>query len=201
MSARVLWVLPLAFLLASCGPPVSVHPLEDPKTAPLDKALNGVWYRSYREGEKKDSPRGLRFAPREEGGWLLVPMKDEAGWNEKEACTVFTTIVGCDRYLNMRVPQKKGKKEIRYVFCKYSLSLDGSFMLALMAEKPVARAIEEERLQGKVERNQKGELKSVLIPDSSDKIRAYIEEEDPEKLFRVIGTFKRTGKVKAEEQF
>jgi len=43
VNYRALWVLPVTFLMASCGPPTSIHPLGDLKTAPADKVLLGQW--------------------------------------------------------------------------------------------------------------------------------------------------------------
>lgn len=199
MNSRALWILPLMFLLASCGPPVSVQPLGDAKAAPVDKALAGEWRRCAKGDGDMEGPLGLRFTPQEKGPWLLAPMKDDGTWNDEESLPAFTTLIGCDRYLNLCTKDDE-KKEIRYVFGKYSLSLDGTFMLALMTEEPVAKAIDEKRLQGKVDRNDKGEIKSVLITDSAENIRACIEKEDPRALFQIIGTYKRPG-PKTEEKF
>lgn len=198
MKSRMFCVLSLAFLLSSCGPPASVIPLGELKTAPFDKVLEGGWDGFARNEDDAVPFSGLRFTRTGDGSWQVLCKGKDGRWDEAKAFLAHTTIIGCDRYLNVRA---KNAKEVRYFFCKYSLSLDGTFMLALMAEKPVAKAIDGKRLQGKVERNEKGEIKSVLITDSAENIRALIEAEDPQELFGTIGTLRRARPQEAEREF
>ncbi len=192
MNHRMLCLVPLVFLLASCVPlALSDKPVGDPKTAPVDRALEGEWvcFAPGKDGEMLF--RGLRFTRKEAGLWHLQ-VKKKDGWGD-ETVPVFTTIIGCDRYLNV------GDAKQRYLIWKYSLSLDGTLMLTLMQEESVAKAIGEKRLQGKVARSAEGTISDVRITDSPENIRAYIEKEDPKKLFAIFGSFRKTGKQAADK--
>ena len=181
MSYRALCLLPLVLLLASCIRLPFARPLGDLKTAPIDKGLEGEWIcLAPKKGEEK--PVDLRFTLKEGGRWHLQ-FKGKGGWDTP--VPVFTTIVVCDRYLNI------GEPAVGYVVWKYSLSLDGTLMLAAMRDEHVATAIEKKRLKGKVVRYPDGGLASFQVTDSVENIRAFIEKEDPEKLFGTIHSFRK----------
>jgi len=188
MKLRILLVLPFAFLLASCGPPTSLHPLSDPKSSPVDKALAGEWERFTPVKGDSTPPPGFRFTTREDGLWDMIGQETDGTWDEDEALPAFTTIIRCDRFLTVRIEEQDA---VQHFFLKYSLSLDGTLMLAEMAKEPVAKAIDEKRLKGKVGRNKKGEVTAVAITDSMENIRAYIEKEDPKKLFILLGSYRK----------
>jgi hypothetical protein len=179
----MLCLVPLVFLLASCVklPHFFPRPLGDPESAPIDKALEGEWI-CFAPKKDARTTAGLRFL-RKEGNLLHLHTREKDGW--RECLPVFTTIIGCDRYLNM------GKPEVGYMVFKYSLSLDGILMMAAIRDEHLATAIEEKRLKGKVVRNPEGEVTSFQVTDSVENIRAFIDKEDPKKLFGAIASFRK----------
>lgn len=189
MNGRILFLLPLPFLLVACGPPSFEHALCDAKDAPLDPGLQGEWVRTPRNQEDgADRFVRLKFT-KGEGNQYVLRWMERDQWEEK-GLIVFTALVGCDRYLNIQSEQDD-QKQVRYLIGKYSLSLDGTLMLALLQERPVAEAIDAGQLKGTVKRNKNHEIEDVLVSDTAENVRAFLEKTSPEKLLGDLLVFRR----------
>jgi hypothetical protein len=189
------------FLLISCGPPESEHPLGDPKTAKSDPSLEGVWKGQMVDGNvvylhicavsnsemdlvlvvsgksKKDGVAtiGFRFFPVEINGKHYLNLREK------------TPVSFLQRYNEDKVSKS-------YLFAKYELSPDGQLSLWSMSASSVAQTTENGDLRGRVQRGKvrltedpKNEgldvIARVELTDETPKLAQFVQTANHDTLF------------------
>lgn len=176
-------VLALLLSLSGCLP-VSVNPLSSPEEATTDSRLPGVWY-----GKSGDDTIFLHFVAGQGAQMQAVEVDHEkTGKAHTTLYNVFISTIGDCRYMNIR----EGKGEEKpYYFARYKISTSGSLNVWLMSEKSAAKAINADKIAGKVVKRSSGDL-DVKITDTTKSLAAFVRKCDPELVFdQKFGTFKK----------
>jgi hypothetical protein len=145
---RPVAALAACLVLAGC-PYSSEHPLGDPATAVLDKALVGAWVTTDPETRETSTVTFLPFNDHE-----LVGVGAEGGSSPGSIMTfrLFVTVIDGQRFLNICEIREDGAQE--WYFARYSASADSlSLRLvddALVGPSPLTTSAE---LQDFVRRN------------------------------------------------
>lgn len=186
-SAFVLLWVGVLLGLAGCLP-VSQNPLSSPEEAVADSRLAGVWY-----GRSGEDTIFLHFVSGKDARMDVVEVDHEKnGEAHTNLYTMFPSVIGGRRYMNIR--EKKGAEK-RYYLARYQLSGNGALTIWMMSEKPVAGAVRNEKIAGKVTSKNSGESstgRDITITASTERLAAFVRKSDPEVLFgEKFGTFKK----------
>jgi hypothetical protein len=189
MKSAVAVFLIVAVMLGLAGClPTSKNPLSDPADAVVDMRLNGVWY-----GKSGEDTVFLHFVAGKATSMDIVEVDHEkSGDAHTSIYTMFPTIIEGQRYMNIR---EKSGSDKPYYFARYSLSKSGALTIWLMSEKPVAKAVKDGKLAGKITVNNAGgstESRDIALTSTTETLAAYVRKADPEVLFAEnFGTFKK----------
>jgi hypothetical protein len=163
---RVSTLVLLATALAGTGCAYSTQPLSDAKTSIPDLRLLGTWELANADrpadkkmvvvDRKRDEPNVLRMFDIE----------------EKKTLDVYLTKIGEARVASIADEQNGTTK---FLICKYELQDDSSLAVWGLDQEFFASAIEEKRLKGK--KTQDGFLSNVIIDESPEHLRKFIEEQ------------------------
>ena len=179
-------ILAVLIGLAGCLP-TSKNPLSDPAEAVVDMRLDGVWY-----GKSGEDTVFLHFVSGKATTMDVVEVDHEKdGDAHTSIYTMFPTIIGDQRYMNLR---EKGNGDKPYYFARYTLSKNGILTIWLMSENPVAKAVKADKLTGKVTANNVGgnESHDISLTSSTATLNAFVRNSDPTLLFaEKFGTFKK----------
>lgn len=178
--------LALMFALAGCLP-VSTNPLSPPDTAVGDPRLAGVWY-----GKSGEDTIFLHFVPGKGAAMNFVEVdQQKSGDADTNIYVMFPSVLGGTRYMNVREKNGAGKN---YYLARYRIE-GGALTVWLMSEKPVSKAINNERIAGKIvvrDTGVSGADRDVTITSSTERLAAFVKKSDPEILFaEKFGTFKK----------
>jgi len=185
-------VLPLLLITALLGLggclPISQNPLSSPETATADARLAGVW-----AGKSGDDLVFLHFVQGKTEMMDAVEVdRPKDGDTSTNTYTVFPTVIDGVHYLN--VQDKKGADK-SYHLARYQVTSSGTLTIWLMSEKPVIKAIENEKISGKVGKKDpasKVDTREVSITASTEHLAAFVSKSDPEVLFgEKFCTFKK----------
>jgi hypothetical protein len=114
---RIRWAPPLLWALLLCGCPYSTEePLSDPATAWIDPALVGAWRMQDAETGERQSVVFLPFNDHE-----LVAYAPVDAPGETSLCRVFVTVIGRERFLNVR---ELGTDGTAWYFARYAVDGD-----------------------------------------------------------------------------
>lgn len=177
-----------ALALCSCVPPESVHPLSDPAHQQPDPRLSGTFV-----GDVNGSRGVLHLFPKTGPFLDLVLVGDD---KEKGAVVLtfdaFPSTLGGRTYLNLRrktfLPPYADGTEIApaYIFARYEFRKDSALTLWTMDDTLVEQAIKAGTLEGAV-----GE-RALQLTASTAALAAFVVAADDSKLFKLLGTFKKT---------
>jgi len=175
--------IPLLFIAALLGLggclPVSQNPLSSPETAKADARLAGVWY-----GKSGEDTVFLHFVPGPTAKMDVAEVDHQKDGNaHTELYTMFPTVIDDVHYLN--VQEKKGSDK-SYHLARYQISSGGALTIWLMSEKPVVKAIDAEKISGKVGKKDPSkqlDTREVSITASTEHLAAFVSKSDPEILF------------------
>ncbi len=186
-AVTALFLLAVMIALTGCLP-TSRNPLSDPAEAVVDMRLDGVWY-----GKSGEDTVFLHFVSGKATTMDVVEVDHEKdGDAHTSIYTMFPTIIGDQRYMNLR---EKGNGDKPYYFAHYTLSKSGTLTIWLMSETPVAKAVKAEKLAGKVTVNNAGassENRDIALTSSTATLAAFVRNSDPNILFaEKFGTFKK----------
>ena len=181
----------LAIFLAACLP-TAQNPLPVSADHPLDKALYGAWIGSV---EDEEDPVLLHFLETVDGKHKAIlvtvqtPDDSDGGWAEFD---VTSSTLSNGNFLNLYWTESDGEavEELQgFHLMRYELGADDTLSLFFIDGDMIAEAIEEGALDGTV--SSSGMTKSIRMTASSEKLAAYIESQNPMKLFaEAYGTFK-----------
>lgn len=171
----------LIFMLSGCIP-YSDNPLTAPGEQGLDQTIMGTWYH-----HDKDETVFLHIGmDRKTKGLRLVMVEFH---KDDEIVTYVlvghTSLVGDKTYLNLRWDQPD-EQDKGYLFAKYGMKGE-EFGLGLIRFDSVEQAIREGKIRGKIV---EGEEASVILTDSSERLRGFVQKHDKE-LFEEIQYMKR----------
>ncbi|HWB60163.1 MAG TPA: hypothetical protein VG733_11770 [Chthoniobacteraceae bacterium] len=180
-------VIAMTIGLGGCLP-TSKNPLSNPAEAVVDMRLNGVWY-----GKSGEDTIFLHFVAGKATSMDVVEVDHEKdGDAHTSIYTMFPTIIGNQRYMNVR---EKGGADKPYYFARYTLSKNGTLTIWLMSEAPVAKAVKSEKLAGKITVKNAGasnESRDIGLTASTASLDAYVSGADPDVLFaEKFATFKK----------
>jgi len=185
-----------AALVSSCGPPVSVNPLSDRKTAERDDRLNGAWMTKFKEAGEEQDCYILFAASKGKTTHIMTVGAADDGFTAQRY-EMFVSVIGGVRYMNawlVKTEEEDGfdanpaDEPRRYYICKYDVSKDGLLRMWVWSDG-VAKAIEAGELKGKVVRGQYGT--SVTVTDTAKAIAKVLADAKHKKLFEPLGDFKR----------
>jgi hypothetical protein len=146
-------------LLGSCTLS-SQHPLSDEKTSKLDQRLIGDWILDNTDNEIWRVTR----KPGTKNSLELTILNAASGRIQQGPYTVFTTVVGKDRYLSVEESDEQSGGK-RYEVSRYAW-VDGDTIQPFAADTArIARAISAGELQGTVEKK-RGLPGSMRIEDA-----------------------------------
>jgi hypothetical protein len=185
--ATRLFFLALTLALGGCLP-VSQNPLSPPDTAVADPRLAGVWY-----GKSGDDTIFLHFVAGKGAQMDVVEVDHQkSGDAHTNLYTMFPSHLGDTRYMNIR--EKKGAAKTYYL-ARYRIETGGALSIWLMSEKAASKAINNDKLAGKINVKDTGDSateRDVTITSSTEHLAAFVKKSDPEILFaEKFGTFKK----------
>ncbi|MGB8356487.1 MAG: hypothetical protein WCD79_21490 [Chthoniobacteraceae bacterium] len=188
MKPALLLLVVAALLGLSGCLPVSQNPLSSPDTAVADARLAGVW-----AGKSGDDLVFLHFVQGKTAMMDAVEVDHpKDGDTNTHTYTVFPTVIDGVHYLN--VQDKKGTDK-SYHLARYQVTSSGTLTIWLMSEKPAIKAIESEKISGKVGKKDpasKVDTREVSITASTEHLAAFVGKSDPEVLFgEKFCTFKK----------
>jgi hypothetical protein len=186
-QATRLLFLALTFALAGCLP-VSQNPLSSPDTAVADARLAGVWY-----GKSGDDTIFLHFVAGKGAQMDVVEVDHQiSGDAHTNLYTMFPSHLDSTRYMNIR--EKKGASKAYYL-ARYQISASGALSIWLMSEKAASKAINNDKLAGKIsvkDTGGSGTERDVTITSGTERLAAFVKKSDPEILFaEKFGTFRK----------
>lgn len=186
-AVTALFLVALMIGLAGCLP-TSKNPLSDPANAVADMRLDGVWY-----GKSGEDAIFLHFVPGKAATMDVVEVDHEkSGGAHASIYTMFPTTIDGQHYLNI---QAKTGNDKRYYFARYTLSKSGTLTIWLMSEKPVAKAVKDGKLAGKITVNNADastESRDIALTASTESLADYVRSSDPDVLFaEKFGSFKK----------
>lgn len=186
-AAAVLFLFAVMFALTGCLP-TSKNPLSDPAEAVLDMRLDGVWY-----GKSGEDTIFLHFVAGKATSMDVVEVDHEKdGDAHTSIYTMFPTIIGGQRYMNLR---EKNGADKPYYLARYTISKGGTLAISLMSEAVVAKAVKAGKLAGKVTVKNAGdysETRDIALTATTASLAAFVGKSDPDVLFdQKFGTFKK----------
>ena len=104
-----------------------------------------------------------------------------------EEYDLFSTVIGHDKFLNVRMPDKDGRND--YVFLRYSISPGHVLHLWMMSQDKIAAAVRAGKLKGVVKENSLAVGNpprpdvDVALQDTSENIVKYIHDTGAHALF------------------
>jgi hypothetical protein len=94
----------------------------------------------------------------------------------------------------MNIREKKGAAKTYYL-ARYRIETGGALSIWLMSEKAASKAINNDKLAGKINVKDTGDSateRDVTITSSTEHLAAFVKKSDPEILFaEKFGTFKK----------
>lgn len=185
--------LMLAVSLSACIPD-STHPLSDPETAEIDRALVGGWV-----GEMEDGLLYFHILGNSDGSYEVIGVSQEpdsdvgieGGWSVFSA---FTSEIKRTKYLNIQTtvdgddPTEVLDEDAPYILMRYDVRRGKELKLWMLSVETASTAIEE-GLAGEV---QDGWISSARFTASTDELAEFVGKSNPKKLFpELLGTFKK----------
>jgi hypothetical protein len=156
--------------LASCTL-LTEHPLSDEKTSKPDEGLIGDW---IIEGSKNEIWRVIRRPGTKNSLELTI---EQAGKEKQGPFTVFTTIVGQDRYMTVEEidPDTRDKS---YSISRYAWIDRDTLQPFALDQERAAKAISAGELQGKVttKKGLLGTTDEVTVTGSPQSIADYLKK-------------------------
>lgn len=173
----------LAILITGCVP-LSDNPLTDRDKENMDSSLYGTWY------WKAENESGYLHIGLDHGSKLLrIVMLDIDKQAELELSEFLghTSVLGENKYLNLKEVSLANKAGSGYLFVKYDTQGD-VVAISILGNNTVKKAIEEGKLKGHVIKNKWSS--SVRVTEDQEKLQRFILENDTE-LFRETNYLRR----------
>ncbi|MEI7767730.1 MAG: hypothetical protein WCJ97_09875 [Phycisphaerae bacterium] len=187
LSGLILTIL----CLTACVPEF-VNPLVDPAKAKPDPALT----KPFAWVKKNDSEQILRFSTDAKGFRVvhLITEKDaKHGIRnlESKAYEVLTVTLGEQNYMHIRAVEvpEQAKNDKAWLLLRYRFA-DGKLVVELVNFAKVADAVSAGKLTGTVERDDKGDAKSVKVTASTEALVVWLTKNaDDKTLWSELGTY------------
>jgi len=166
----------LAILITGCVP-LSDNPLTDPDKENMDSSLYGTWY-----WKAKDESGYLHIGLDHRSKLLRIVMLDIDKQAELELSEFLghTSVLGENKYLNLKKVSLANKTGSGYLFVKYDIQGD-LLAISILGNNTVKKAIEDGKLKGQVTKSKWSS--SVRVTEDQEKLKRFILENDTE-LFR-----------------
>lgn len=180
-NTRATALIELAFIIfAATGcAPASVYPLSDERDSKLDERLLGKW----REASKISANGPIDIQVRRKAGsetaLEIVYVDPESDKQEEETMQVYATKIGEFDYLTCRdLETRRDAKQqaAAFTILQYRVVGENRVDIYRMDNRSVAEAIDQGELKGQYFGLTARKASCVVISDSSENIRRYLEK-------------------------
>ncbi|HEV7223359.1 MAG TPA: hypothetical protein VGN42_11705 [Pirellulales bacterium] len=181
----------VSVLAAAAGcTPTSEQPLSDERSSKLDERLLGKWQSDQVPVRLTPNPGGPSFVEikgRAESATGLELIKLSKRSAAEEAMPFYTTQIGDDRYLTVDAggaeATPRAEKTLYYIL-RYRFVDDDTVEFYAMDDKAIAQTIAKGELKGSYLGGNPSSAKCVVIADSPENIRRYLEKHGDECFLR-----------------
>ena len=171
----------VVMLLAACAPPEFLNPLTPAAGAKIDAALLGSWL----EAKSESKPMRLEITAREGGVMsFLLPKK---GKEQSLRFEGHVSVLGATRVLNLKAVEGELAGE-SLLLVRYELAADGTLRFWVMRDAEFRRAVKDGSLKG---RTSGGSPSTVIVSDTPEKVRAFVNEQKSDELWEPLASFKK----------
>jgi hypothetical protein len=166
--------------LAACSPEF-VHPLSPAADAKVDAALVGAWVETKPAG----APMRLEVKALEGGVMSFRLVKKE----EKDALRFegHVSALGAMQVLNLK-PVEGELVGDSLLFVRYEVAADGALSAWVLRDNTFRAAVKDGTLQG---RFSSGSPSSVIVTDTPENVRAFLQKQKRETLWEALATFRK----------
>ena len=190
------FAIALTFLITSCCPPSSIHPLSSPKEAQYEKKLEGTWY--YKEGNGRPGYFHIGRAKENLTKAIVIEQDGSLGFS---VLMMFPTVISENNFLNIKIKQVDEEfphEHNGYFFAKYQFTGDDSLLISLMDIDGFAKGIQDGKIKGEItykkpatpegsKKKQQSKESKVInclkITDESENIVKFIKDSNIRDLF------------------
>jgi hypothetical protein len=187
MRIRPLILLAILPLFSACSVVQSKNPLSPRSSAVRDGRIEGLW----QEDLGKGSFQYVFFtyhAGRNDGS-IMEFKKNDVGSVSSAQYDFFVTRTPKHDYLNVTNGHTDNEQTFpvgrpgSYSFAEYHFNWMGRLVYSMIGGNGFAKAIDEGKLKGIVERDSKKNITAIYLTDSSKRILDFIESSKPQDVF------------------
>jgi hypothetical protein len=182
----LLVVLPM---FSACTIAQSKNPLGPWSAAVRDERIEGLWRGDG--GNGKFQYVFFTFHEKSPDGSVMEFGKDDAGSIATARYDFYITRTPKHSYLNVTNGHSDNEQLFpvgekgTYIFAEYHFNWMGRLIYSFVGGDGVAKAVDEGKLKGKVDRDSKGALNDITLTDTSKHILDFIESSKPRDVFEL----------------
>ena len=163
--------------------PVSEHPLSDEQNSLLDARLLGKWEAKGTRNEEGPYTIGVRQKAESATGLEAFDVFDPNKQQVKDTAPLYATKIGERDYLTVEarvLDPKTNKQKAEFLVLRYRFIDDDTIEIYDMQEKVIVKAIADGQLQGRYFGPAAFTMSCVVITDSAENFRRYLEKHGDE---------------------
>jgi hypothetical protein len=189
MRIPTLILLAILPLLPACSVVQSKNPLGPRSAAVRDERLEGLWRGDG--GNGKSQYTFFTFHAGRRDGSIMEFEKNDVGSISSAHYDFYVTRTPKHSYLNVTNGQSDNEQVFPvskpgiYSFAEYHFNWLGELVYSMVGGDGIAKAVDQGKLKGKVDRGSKGEVDNIYLTDTSKRMLDYIESSKPKDAFIV----------------
>jgi hypothetical protein len=189
MRFRPLILLAILPLFSACSVVQSKNPLGPRSAAVRDERLEGMW--KVDEGKGKFGYVFFAYHAHGGDGTIMELTKNDAGQVASAKYDFFVTRSSKHDYLNVTNGHSSDESVFSigrggtYSFAEYHFNWLGELVYSMVGGDGIAKAVDEGKLKGKVDRDSKGAVNDIYLTDTSKRMLDFIESSKPKDVFEM----------------
>jgi len=197
MRIQPLILLAILPLFSACSIVQSKYPLAPRSSAVRDGRLEGLWEADLGKGEFQYV--FFTYHAGSSDGSIMEFKKNDAGSISSAHYDFYVTRTSKHDYLNVTNGHTDNEQDFpvgkpgTYSFAEYHFNWMGRLVYSMVGGDAFAKAVDEGKLKGKVDRDNKKNVTAIYLTDSSKHILNFIESSKPQDVFQSTAKLTRVG--------
>ena len=195
MRIRPFILLAILPLFSACSIVQSENPLGPRSSAVRDARLEGMW----REGKGDFGYIFFAYRPHGADGSIMELTRNDKGRIASAKYDFYVTQTSKHAYLNVTNGHSSDESTFpvghagTYSFVEYHFNWLGELVYSMVGGDAIAKAVDEGKLKGKVDRDDKHNVTGIYLTDSSKRMLDFIESSKPQGVFQSTTKLKWVG--------